>query len=92
MAHILIEDKEFKELNSKVDFIIEALKEMKSPQNQIRTSYIDITEAAQALGISVRTLHKRKADGSIGFIKKGGKIYFKTEEIESYLESNSENQ
>jgi excisionase family DNA binding protein len=44
-------------------------------------------EAAETLGISVRTLQRIKAAGEIGFTPIKGVIYFSPEHVDDYIES-----
>lgn len=57
------------------------------PANQKMGERLTWAEAAVALNMSVRTLQRLKAQGAIGSIKLAGKVYFTSDDIDAYVNS-----
>lgn len=47
------------------------------------------TEAAVALGCSVRTVQRLRASGQIGYTRRGSSVYFTPADVSDYIESQS---
>ncbi|HEY3390192.1 MAG TPA: helix-turn-helix domain-containing protein [Prolixibacteraceae bacterium] len=70
------------ELGSKIDYL------SKSPSQQLGQKYMDNEAAAKALHVSLRTLAKMRADGSIKFSKVRHKVLYRASDLNEYLQKN----
>lgn len=70
-------DREIKKL---AKYIAAEIMELQKEQSV----WLTAEQTAARLGISVRTLYNRKSE--IGFVKRGKKIYFKENNINSFIE------
>ncbi|QDG79371.1 helix-turn-helix domain-containing protein [Labrenzia sp. PHM005] len=62
---------------------------MESPQEKTNTKLLNETEAAEYLGLSVRTLQAwRVQGGKIGFIRLGRSIRYRPQDLENWICSN----
>jgi len=69
---------EFKTLQTKID----SLKSQKVPNQWLTTA-----EAADYLRVTPRTMQNYRDQGIISFSQIGSKIYYKTSDLEDYLQS-----
>lgn len=71
------------ELSTKVDSLA------KSPSQQLSAKYLNNEAASTILHVSLRTLSKMRADGTIPFIKIRRRILYEASDLHVYLERNS---
>jgi len=74
----------FRKLADKMDHIDKKLDDRKNA-NPLSEVWLDIQEACQLLKISKRTLQSYRDNGILPFSQIGGKIYFRTSDIEEHL-------
>ena len=86
METFLITQEEYQLLNEKINTIIELLNK-NDRSNPLTEIWLDISEVCILLKISKRTLQSYRDKGILPFSKIGGKIYFKTFDIEKHLQA-----
>jgi len=84
METFLITKEEYHSLSEKLNNIIELLNS-KNRLNPLSETWLDISDVCLLLKISKRTLQAYRDNGILPFSKVGGKIYFKSSDIEEYL-------
>ena len=84
METIVNMDEFYRKLFDKMDLIDKKLDDHKNTK-QLSEIWLDIQEACQALKISKRTLQSYRDNGILPFSQIGGKIYFRSADIEEHL-------
>ncbi len=74
----------YRKLADKMDHIDKKLDDRKNTK-QLSEIWLDIQEACQLLKISKRTLQSYRDNGILPFSQIGGKIYFRSADIEEHL-------
>jgi excisionase family DNA binding protein len=74
----------YRKLAEKIDSIEKKLDDYKNAKT-LSTDWLDIQEACQVLKISKRTLQSYRDNGILPFSQIGGKIYFRSTDIEEHL-------
>jgi len=85
MNVITIESEAFQQFMKKFEEFERMLSE-KEYSNQKKETLSDVKETARFLKISTRTLQAYRDKGLLSFIQINGKIYFKSSDIEAFLE------
>lgn len=71
------------------DMIKAYVLELKRPEtNLFKEQWIDGQDVLQVLHISKRNLQTLRDNGTLGFSRIGGKIYYKVSDVEGLLEKN----
>lgn len=86
---IILTEKQFHEITSKLDQILGLLKEPSAADYKRLGKWIKKADALELLGVSESTLQKYRFDGMLNFSQIGNKIYIDGESIEDMLERNS---
>ena len=79
---ILIDQHLLKELNAKMDLVIEFISKQKDSD---KNGYIGNKELLLRLDICSRTAQRLRDEGKITFSKDGRKIRYKTSDVEAYI-------
>ena len=87
MEVITISSEAFKAIMQKIDRIDQKL-DSNLIDNSLDKTWVDIQEAAFILRASKRTLLRYRNSGKLPYSRISGKIYFKTEDIQKFLEKN----
>lgn len=83
MDVITIESDAYNEIMKSINDIKESLK--KQHTQTLSEQWLDIADTCQFLHISKRTLANYRYTGVVPFSQIGGKIYFKTADLEDHL-------
>ena len=86
MQVITIQTEAFQQLIDKIDAIAGSISH-RSGTNPLTDTWLDIQEVCQLLKISKRTLQTYRDNGTLPFSQVGGKIYFKSSDIQQHLET-----
>jgi hypothetical protein len=84
----LITEKEYLELIERIEKISDKIDKISIPETKAQKKWVDNIEAKQILKKSTRTMQALRDEGVLSFSKSGRKIYYKLEDIESYLQKN----
>ena len=87
MKTILLSEKEFNEMQCKLDAISSQLQNL-NRQNPLSEKWLDNDEVCEVLKISKRTLQNYRDNGILPFSQISNKIYYKSSDIDKHLESN----
>ena len=91
MEIMVLSKEEFASIHSKLDKILSELETLnKHGLSQLKGKWLDGADVLELLHVSTRTLQNWRDNGLIKFSKIGAKIYYRADDVESFLMENME--
>ena len=80
---IALDQEEIKKIIDKLDLICRRLDNIRKPEGKEWLT----EEVCEMLGVGTKTMRGYRNKGELGFAKRGRKIYYKTDEVNKFIES-----